>query len=516
MGAEAIIVPIILDPKQGLAGLKAIGEEGKKVNQQFDGANGMGSKFSTTMKSIAGNALQLFGAMNLLQGVTKIVTESFINAISGSTKLASATKLLSDAQKSAVGSTRAEVVELQLLFNVAKDTSLTYLQRQAAIDKLNKSYPELHKNLNQENIGTVAVGKAIQGVIDNLVKKAQLQTIISQIAGMANAAAELREIADGLGRGVVKNTALRAAEAYENRIKSLTAAAVKLQGTSLTPAGLGSVGIKTAGADNVNTDVVKIKPNKIVIEKPKLIQLAPAALGDKIDLSYLFDFKKGGLGQYVIAEMEAAARNKKYDLSANAADKAGIGYTDQMEKANKLYLEMISNSERLTGQITGFLTPAFDSFIDAILTKQDALKAFFSAIGQSIKQLIKQLVQAAIQAAVLSLVTGGTLKGGLSFGKAFGKIFGFAEGGLVTSPVSALIGEGRTTNANNPEVVAPLDKLKKFFTNISGNNQGYAANNRMGMAGSFLKLPREVIVRQQGRDLVGVMTLENLSQGFSG
>ena len=39
----------------------------------------------------------------------------------------------------------------------------------------------------------------------------------------------------------------------------------------------------------------------------------------------------------------------------------------------------------------------------------------------------------------------------------------FAEGGLVTGPTLGLIGEGIGTNASNPEVIAPLDKLKGFM-----------------------------------------------------
>jgi len=39
----------------------------------------------------------------------------------------------------------------------------------------------------------------------------------------------------------------------------------------------------------------------------------------------------------------------------------------------------------------------------------------------------------------------------------------FAEGGLVSGPTLGLIGEGIGTNASNPEVIAPLDKLKGFM-----------------------------------------------------
>ncbi|HAW03291.1 MAG TPA: hypothetical protein DCW83_01315, partial [Saprospirales bacterium] len=45
---------------------------------------------------------------------------------------------------------------------------------------------------------------------------------------------------------------------------------------------------------------------------------------------------------------------------------------------------------------------------------------------------------------------------------------GFADGGLVYGPTTALIGEGVGTTASNPEVVAPLDKLKQY---MGGGNQ---------------------------------------------
>lgn len=44
----------------------------------------------------------------------------------------------------------------------------------------------------------------------------------------------------------------------------------------------------------------------------------------------------------------------------------------------------------------------------------------------------------------------------------------FAEGGLAFGPTLGLVGEGRGTTRSNPEVIAPLDKLKKF---IGGGNQ---------------------------------------------
>ena len=51
-----------------------------------------------------------------------------------------------------------------------------------------------------------------------------------------------------------------------------------------------------------------------------------------------------------------------------------------------------------------------------------------------------------------------------------------AEGGLVTAPTTALIGEGVGTTVSNPEVVAPLDKLKSM---IGGGNQHITVTGKL-------------------------------------
>jgi hypothetical protein len=43
-------------------------------------------------------------------------------------------------------------------------------------------------------------------------------------------------------------------------------------------------------------------------------------------------------------------------------------------------------------------------------------------------------------------------------------IKGFAAGGLVYGPTLGLVGEGSGTSRSNPEVIAPLDKLKNYIS----------------------------------------------------
>ena len=66
------------------------------------------------------------------------------------------------------------------------------------------------------------------------------------------------------------------------------------------------------------------------------------------------------------------------------------------------------------------------------------------------------------------------------------KVLGLAEGGIVSGPTTALIGEGAGTSMSNPEVVAPLDKLKQYIggnqnVNVTGRivgNDIYLSNER--------------------------------------
>jgi hypothetical protein len=79
-----------------------------------------------------------------------------------------------------------------------------------------------------------------------------------------------------------------------------------------------------------------------------------------------------------------------------------------------------------------------------------------------------------------------------------GSPVGFADGGLVTGSVFANIGEGIGTNSANPEVIAPLDKLKNFI-NPSGG----------GMGGG------NVSFRIEGNTLVGILDRQQKTSKYS-
>ena len=107
------------------------------------------------------------------------------------------------------------------------------------------------------------------------------------------------------------------------------------------------------------------------------------------------------------------------------------------------------------------------SSLDKALSSQEK---FFPLFIANLKKAIKQLlIQAAVMTVIASIMpTSLAGSSGLStnFVTNLGSILGvseFAQGGLVTGPTLGLIGEGIGTTASNPEVIAPLDRLKQFM-----------------------------------------------------
>jgi len=142
-----------------------------------------------------------------------------------------------------------------------------------------------------------------------------------------------------------------------------------------------------------------------------------------------------------------------------------------------------SQAQERLGKVMEFFS---DTLHGAMVSAAHSQEGFFQSLFKNIKQAIKSLlIQLAVMTAI-ALIFGKADTVAGAFKIASTKFFNFnpnvpfAEGGLVTGPVNALIGEGVGTSASNPEVVAPLDRLKSMinggtqqvevFGRISGND----------------------------------------------
>ena len=172
--------------------------------------------------------------------------------------------------------------------------------------------------------------------------------------------------------------------------------------------------------------------------------------------------------------------------------------------------ESIQRSQSYLDSIVTITSTITDSIFTALERGQNVFKSLVQGIKQLIVQLIKAVAQAAIFAAILSLIPGGSALGkafgGLGFatgkGSFLGNLFGglgipgLASGGLITGPTMALVGEGSGTSISNPEVVAPLDKLRSMLSGTVNNN-GFVASTKL--QGSDLLLVVERAERNRNR-----------------
>jgi hypothetical protein len=162
------------------------------------------------------------------------------------------------------------------------------------------------------------------------------------------------------------------------------------------------------------------------------------------------------------------AVNVGLDIGPAIAD--GIGFL----------AEGIASGTMTLGQVFGSMLGMIADMV--VQLGKSAIKIGVGMI--SIKAAFKNPLTA-IAAGVALVVLGSVIKNKISQTTSGGGVSAFADGGIVSGPTMGLVGEYPGARSN-PEVIAPLDKLK----NIIGTNGG---NSNVNVTGEF---------RINGQDLV--------------
>jgi len=183
--------------------------------------------------------------------------------------------------------------------------------------------------------------------------------------------------------------------------------------------------------------------------------------------------------------------------SISAATEQLNTYNTELERTGG-FTEQVNNT-------FGFIQNSITPIIDGVFNALESGQSIFKSLAKGVKDLVIQLIKAVAQAAILSAIMNilfpglGAAGGSFSFRKILGGslgIPGLASGGLVTGPTMALVGEGSGTSLSNPEVVAPLDKLRSMLDN-GMNQSGFIAETRI--QGSDLLLSIERAERNRNR-----------------
>lgn len=208
----------------------------------------------------------------------------------------------------------------------------------------------------------------------------------------------------------------------------------------------------------------------------------------------------GGAGYSIKENINITNQATNADLAHILALKQKANQNEQMllqsrlqaEGLNQIFNVLDNNLQAIAETVGGVLVQSFE----ALLTGGD----FFKTLIDGLKRLIVKLVAAAAAAFVLnSILSAVGLAKVPNVGAMFSAFAGFssmpaiefANGGVISGPTLGLMGEYSGARAN-PEVVAPLDKLKGMIGNQAGGN--------VNVTGEF---------RLQGQDLVVALQRAN-------
>jgi hypothetical protein len=169
-------------------------------------------------------------------------------------------------------------------------------------------------------------------------------------------------------------------------------------------------------------------------------------------------------------------------MSGNEAMGGLIGievYAQRVKDATKIHNAAIDESEKRDAsyissvqQLANSLTSSFSNLFRGLI---EGTQSFGDFMKQIIMDLLVKLASMVAAFLVISALTGGiaTAGGGtMNLGgflkQGFG-LTGFADGGIVSGPTAALVGEYSGARTN-PEVIAPLDKLQSMIQGSGGGN----------------------------------------------
>ena len=248
---------------------------------------------------------------------------------------------------------------------------------------------------------------------------------------------------------------------------------------------------KKAGENIIEGITNELERDPIELVTPESVQNAIDTMGGLKD--YVSGLMSGGGGGGVAAGPQNMTAMTPRSGATEIGERGLVGVTEMQDKlteSTKAYNRALEESVEidkelenrmqnlvaLGGQLGNSFGMAFESMASGAMSAKEAMK-------QMLRDTINMALNAAQAHAIEAALNSGKFSGpaapvvipaligamtGLVRG-AFGQLTAFADGGIVSGPTAALVGEygGARTN---PEVIAPLDKLQSMIQGAGGGN----------------------------------------------
>lgn len=424
-----------------------------------------------------------------------------------------------------------EITELNTLYAITQNVALSTKQRGDAVDTLQSKYPEYFKNLSDEAIlngnAESAYKRLAVAIIETAKARAAQDLITKNSSRQLENQQKLNDLEIAFGKEQQKNavalnkirdpnnagSAQFLARQAENAVKAQAAIAKQITDLKTDSNIIDSKNLKLTEAITASikqgaelTDTGNGKAKKEINDIAKEVK----------DLYVLIDNGSKGVSRALIRNTLKNTPVGDPKLEGNGFNIPGLENTSRVKEYNQLLAEQAKFKadyeegfkSLASGAIGDAIGGGFSSIGEALVSGESIIEAAGNALLGTLGGFLNDLGQMLIKKGLATVLAGTALNflfpgsgakttaGGfgliaagaaLSLGsgiigagrtspgsnKSTNNVTAFANGGIVSGPTNALIGEYAGAR-NNPEVVAPLSKLKSM---IGGGDQIFIAES---------------------------------------
>lgn len=411
---------------------------------------------------------------------------------------------LNEAQAAGMSSAQEELVHMNALVAIAKDVSQSTSTRQRAIDELNKKYPTYLSNLSLENINSREAAKGIDMATAAIQRRAMATALEQKLVELNKKLIE-RKGDVGKSGSILDQAAgfFSPSGAHGVIVKDINSLTAQIDLLSKELVKYGDV-VVDSGTKVSSTNTHEAEAVKVITRKTEAVKKLTTATTEQrkqeesISIGTPTTQQPGQLSlgpAPTLDQWNKESEKKQADIDAMSAkldaQAAGINASLQAAMSN-----VIVGWAELTGAALAGATVSFESFgqvaLQAITGFMKQMGEQYVAIGISrigVDSLISvpgagpgivaagtALIVAASMANTMankspmngSSGVGGSGQMGGTNQRSGGQIK-LAAGGIAFAPTLATIGDNKGARFN-PEVVAPLDRLKSLMGDVGGKD----------------------------------------------
>lgn len=435
-------------------------------------------------------------------------------------------KELNDSQLKGAQNAQEEITKLKLLYQASQDITRPMAERKRAVDELKKSYPKYLGNLTEEEILTGKAAIQYENLTNAIVSSAKARAAQDKIVEYAKKEIENETLLTELYAKREQMVSRLTKEQQLLADLSRTGDAQEFQAgiVSVVQGKVDAIDKDIARLKNENEDIIKlqkdlakgIKVEDLTFDSSQNDENANknlATIGGLINkINELKEVQlKASEEQAIALEKEIRLYEERLNLVnktiiAGAEGNLAKGSTELLKAPNiqamdipaiefplkideKSYQRVqqiiresgyvfVKEAQITAEQVSGILSNSIEGFMEgfgeAVASGNglEILRSFLLSLMDMLQQFGSALIAAGMASEALKaiawngiggIIAGAALIAATSAAKAaLQNVTAFAAGGIVSGPTLALVGE-YSGASNNPEVIAPLNKLRSML-----------------------------------------------------